>query len=247
MGIKYQPLITDSLAKQISESIREAIMEGALKVDERLPNEQELAARFGVSRPTVREALKRLAAQNLIRSRRGPAGGTFVNRPSYEELSSALTTASTLMVSLGGVSLSEVAEVRHELELICGRLAAERRDDSHLVAMAAELEIQSDPELSNADFCASDVRFHRTLVDATQNPMLRFIMFAVVEALQPAANMVVFRFQERRRIVRHHRAIHKAIRERDAEAAAKAMTEQMTYLSDRYLKAQESWHRRHAE
>jgi len=72
MAIKFEPLVTESLAKQIAENIREAIMTGSLKVDERLPTEEELAARFEVSRPTIREALKRLAAQHLIRSRRGP-------------------------------------------------------------------------------------------------------------------------------------------------------------------------------
>ena len=56
-----------SLPDQIATAIRESIVSGVLAVDERLPNEAELAAQFGVSRPTVREALKRLAANNLIR------------------------------------------------------------------------------------------------------------------------------------------------------------------------------------
>ena len=82
MVIDYKPLTTESLPKQIARQIRQAIVDGRLRADDRLPGEEELAERYGVSRPTIREALKRLAAQNLIRSRRGPAGGTFVNRPS---------------------------------------------------------------------------------------------------------------------------------------------------------------------
>jgi DNA-binding GntR family transcriptional regulator len=81
MTIDYQGLVTQGLARQISEKIRDAILEGRIQVHERLPTEEELAAKFNVSRPTIREALKRLAAQNLIRSRRGPTGGTFVNQP----------------------------------------------------------------------------------------------------------------------------------------------------------------------
>ena len=65
-----------SVAARIAAQLRDAIVAGDLASDERLPGEQELADRYGVSRPTVREALKRLAAQNLIRSRRGPTGGT---------------------------------------------------------------------------------------------------------------------------------------------------------------------------
>ena len=76
-----------SVAAEIAAELRDAILSGALATEERLPGEQELAERFGVSRPTIREALKRLAAQNLIRSRRGPTGGTFVNRMSWGESS----------------------------------------------------------------------------------------------------------------------------------------------------------------
>ena len=104
MTINFQPLVAESLAKQIAENIRSSILDGSLKVDDQLPTEEVLAEKFNVSRPTIREALKRLAAQNLIRSRRGPAGGTFVNRPSHEDLSSSLTGAAMLLVSMGEFS-----------------------------------------------------------------------------------------------------------------------------------------------
>lgn len=81
MALQYDEIVRGGLARQVADLIRTAILEGRLAVDERLPTEEELARRFGISRPTVREALKVLAAQNLIRSRRGPSGGTFVNRP----------------------------------------------------------------------------------------------------------------------------------------------------------------------
>ncbi|RMD91894.1 MAG: GntR family transcriptional regulator, partial [Alphaproteobacteria bacterium] len=69
--MKIDPDSPEELSAQIARAIRAAIMDGSLKVDERLPSEQELAESFGVSRPTVREALKRLAAQSLIRTQRG--------------------------------------------------------------------------------------------------------------------------------------------------------------------------------
>ncbi len=243
MAIKYETLVTESLAKQIAENIREAIMAGRLEVDERLPTEEELAERFQVSRPTVREALKRLAAQNLIRSRRGPTGGTFVNRPSHEEVSAALANASTLMVSMGEFGLDDIAEARHQLETVCCRLAAERREAKHLEAMAAEIALQGDPALTDADFCASDVRFHRALVNASGNAVLQFLMYAVIEALQPVANMVVFRFRERETIAGHHRRIFAALEARDAGAAVAALTEQIDYLREKYAEAR-AWRRR---
>ena len=71
MALNYDEIVRTGLSRQVAEKIRSAILEGRLKVDDRLPSEEELARRFGVSRPTVREALKVLAAQNLIRSSGG--------------------------------------------------------------------------------------------------------------------------------------------------------------------------------
>jgi GntR family transcriptional repressor for pyruvate dehydrogenase complex len=242
MAINFQPPVTESLAKQISENIRSAIMDGSLKVDDQLPTEEVLAKKFKVSRPTIREALKRLAAQNLIRSRRGPTGGTFVNRPSQEELRSSMTGAAMLMVSMGEFSLSEIAEARRELELPCCRLAAERREEEHLLTMVQEIETQKDPVTTDEEFCASDVRFHRALVDATGNPVMKFVMFAVIEALQPATNLVIFRFREREKILTQHELIYAAIKAQNANVAAKALAEQMNYLCEQYAEAQE-WRR----
>ena len=246
MAINFQPLVAESLAKQIAENIRSSILDGSLKVDDQLPTEEVLAKKFNVSRPTIREALKRLAAQNLIRSRRGPSGGTFVNRPSQEELSSSLTGAAMLMVSMGEFGLSEIAEARRELELTCCRLAAERRGEEHLLSMAKEIDRQKDPATTDVDFCASDVRFHRALVDATQNPVMQFVMFAVIEALQPATNLVIFRFREREKILTQHERIYAAIKARNAEVAEEALAEQMNYLCEQYAEAQE-WRRERDE
>lgn len=240
MAIKFEPLVTESLAKQIAENIREAIIKGNLKVDERLPTEEELATRFEVSRPTIREALKRLAAQHLIRSRRGPTGGTFVNRPSQDEVRLNLTNAMTLLVGMGEFSLADIAETRQGLETLCCRLAAEQRTDAHLVALAVELDIQRDPELSDVDFCASDVRFHRILADATDNALLKFIMLTVIDALQPVANMVVYKLRERERLISQHQRILTALQVRDADSAIAALNEQIVDLRDKYAQVLES-------
>ncbi len=123
-AVSYRPVVTESIATQISEKIRESILDGRLKVNDRLPTEEELARQFQVSRPTIREALKRLAAQHLVRSRRGPTGGTFVKRPSLDDLNSNLSIASTLMVSLGEFDMDGILEARQEFEVMCARLAA---------------------------------------------------------------------------------------------------------------------------
>ncbi|MCG6863306.1 MAG: FadR family transcriptional regulator [Chromatiaceae bacterium] len=238
MVIDYKPLKTETLPKQIARQIRQAIVEGRLRADDRLPGEDELAERYGVSRPTIREALKRLAAQNLIRSRRGPAGGTFVNRPNQEEMRDALATAVMLGVGLGELDLADVAQARRELELVCCRLAAQNPDPEQLAIMADELAKQAQGNLSDEAFCASDVRFHRALVDATNNRILQLVMVSVIEALQPVMNMVVFRFRERSLVIDQHHRLLEALKTGDAEAACAVLEEQMDSLAEQFAAAQ---------
>jgi DNA-binding FadR family transcriptional regulator len=237
MAIDYHGLVTHGLAKQISEKIRDAILEGRLQVHERLPTEEELAARFSVSRPTIREALKRLAAQNLIRSRRGPTGGTFVNRPTRDEARLTVANAASLLVSMGEFALNDIAEAREAIELVCCRLAAERRTTAQLEALAAEIEQQRSDSLSDEEFCASDVRFHRTLVEAAGNPALDFAAAGVIESLQPAVNLVIFRFRDRSQVAGQHERLYQALRARDSDAAAAALSEYMNALRKQYRKA----------
>jgi DNA-binding FadR family transcriptional regulator len=238
MTIDYLGLVTQGLAIQIATKIREAILDGRLKVDERLPTEEELASRFSVSRPTIREALKRLAAQNLIRSRRGPAGGTFVNQPSRQEARLAVANAASLLVSLGEFSLEHIAEARSELELVCCRLAAKRRTKAHLVMLEGEIERQRLKDLSDEDFCASDVRFHRTIVQAAGNPALDYAAAGMMDSLQPAVNMVIFRFRDRAKVASQHQRVYQGLVKRDAESACRALTEYMLDLCKQYAQAQ---------
>lgn len=239
MALQIEPVIKQNLAKQISETLREAILSGSLKVDERLPSEPELASRFNVSRPTIREALKRLAAQNLIRSRRGPSGGTFVNRPDHLEARNSLANMTALMTSLGEFTLKDIAVARRELERTCIDLAMDHMDETGFARLQEELRIQSNPDLSDEEFCASDVRFHRALVDGCGNAMLCFLMSALIEATQPIVNLVVFRFWDRQATAAQHQALYDALRKRDRETALDVLSEIMNDLEKRYQKAQE--------
>ena len=125
--MKIDPDNKADLSAQIAQAIRDAIISGAMIVDERLPSEAELSEQFNVSRPTVREALKRLAAQSLIRTQRGAFGGAFVNRLSYQEAYGQQITTSTLLLSMNAVSFDTACEARYALERACAPLSAQRR------------------------------------------------------------------------------------------------------------------------
>jgi len=228
------------LSTQIAESIREAIVNGQLIVDERLPSEAELAENFDVSRPTVREALKRLAAQNLIRTRRGATGGAFVNRLTYPAAYEHQITTATLLLSMNEVDFETACEARYTLERACAPLACARRTPDHLATMRAEIHRQAQPGLTDEAFCASDVAFHRALVDAAANPVLSYQLAGALEAIEPLMNMITFTARSRDRIIGLHERIADALETRAPDAADTALYELADYTVSLYVHIRES-------
>ncbi|MDO6731226.1 GntR family transcriptional regulator [Marinovum sp. 2_MG-2023] len=220
---KPKPQKKADLPAQIAKSLRDAILSGELTVDDRLPSEADLSDTFDVSRPTVREALKRLAAQSLIRTERGAFGGAFVRRLSYEEAQVQHASNATLLLSINGISFSVACEARYALEKSVTALACARRSDADLAAMRAEIARQGSEGLSDEDFCASDVALHRALVDAAGNSILSYQLAGAVEAMQPLMNMITFSARSREQIVVLHTALADAIAARDVTAADDAL------------------------
>ncbi len=125
--------------EQIAEQLRELIASGKLSPGERLPNEGNLARQFGVSRATVRESLRVLTAQNLIRTAKGSGGGSYVTLPTVDHLSEFLRANFDLLTASQDVSLDDFLEIRMLLEVPAARLAAERRDAGLLERLHATI------------------------------------------------------------------------------------------------------------
>lgn len=217
---------------QIAQSIRDAILSGTLPVDKRLPSEGDLATRFGVSRPTIREALKRLAAQNLIRTQRGASGGAFVARPSFEESRAQLVGTATLLLSMNEVDFETACEARFVMERGCLPLVCHRRTPRDLANLRAEIARQATDGLSDVDFCASDVAFHRALVNAAANPVLAWHMAGAIEAMQPLMNMITYSARSRSRIVALHDGLASAIDAGKVKAAQTQMDDLAAYMQE---------------
>jgi len=225
MSVDYTLNPKRELSAQIAAAIRDSIVSGALPVNERLPSESELAEQFEVSRPTLREALKRLAAQNLIRTLRGATGGAFVNRLGFSDAYGQQITTSTLLLSMNDVSFETACEARYALERACVPLSAARRLPDHLATMRAEIRRQGQPGLSDESFCDSDVAFHRALVDGAGNPVLSYQLAGAVEGMQPLMNMITFSARNRTRIIGFHTRIADAIEARDVATTEGALQE----------------------
>jgi GntR family transcriptional repressor for pyruvate dehydrogenase complex len=149
--------------------IRDAILAGEIPEGARLPNERDLAERFDVGRPTIREALRSLEALGIVEIRAGRAGGAYAARPSEATLGSALST----LVSLRGASAQELAEFRLGFEADTAWWAAQRADAGDVAALerlVAEtrrtLEQVTDDWKPVTD---ADARWHEALARATRN------------------------------------------------------------------------------
>ena len=230
--MKIDPDSTTGLSVQIAAAIRDSIINGELIVNERLPSEAELADHFDVSRPTVREALKRLAAQSLIRTQRGAFGGAFVNRLSYADARKQLVTTSTLLLSMNEVSFDTACEARFALEKACAPMAVARREQKQLEIMSREIARQSKADLSDEAFCASDVAFHLALIDGAQNPVLSYQLSGSIEAMQPLMNMITFTARSRAEIVAIHSDILRATEARNGAEVCAALARLEEYTTD---------------
>src|ERR1700716_3221560 len=118
------PKASDVLAREL----RERILSGELTEGTALPAERELVKQTQMSRATVREALRILEVQNLVRVRAGRAGGAFVQRPTTKSMANSVT----MLIRGRHIKLVDLMETREALEPFCAELAARNRTDDGL-------------------------------------------------------------------------------------------------------------------
>ena len=217
-----------SISLSISDRLAARIADGDLMAGDRLPSEAELALQFDCSRATVREALKRLAAKNLIRTARGHSGGAFVADLTYAAALDSHVATSMLLLSMNAVDFQTAAEARFALERACVDLAVAQHDRADLRALKDAINRLAS-RCTDEAFCAADVAFHRALVDAGHNPVLSYQLAGAVEAMQPLMNMITFSARSRARIVALHARIADALEARDAGAAETALASLEAY------------------
>ena len=158
-----------------------------LRPGERLGTEQELAAEFGVSRPTLREGLRLLASSHLIRASRGPGGGIFVESTQSEGMSRNVSESIAAMLETDSVSLRRAASTRASRSRCRSpgsrRSTRPRRPAAELLAAIAEAE--GNHPASEA-FRVADTRFHRVIATAARNELLRAFTSWTLDVLQPS-------------------------------------------------------------
>ena len=223
------PIQRESAAQQIAGQIRAAMLSGSLEAGQRLPAEHELADEYGVSRPTVREAMRVLAADGLVRATRGASGGTFVALPAPDAVAGSLSDTIELWFRAGSTSAAEVEQARSWIERGCVRLAAANRTREDLEAIEAAVDDARDPSLDTDRFLELDIDFHVAISRAAHNGVLELAMTAIHLA-RPRTNTLLLNKLEPAAIVEQHDAIAAAIRAGDPDAAEQAFLDHLEHL-----------------
>jgi DNA-binding FadR family transcriptional regulator len=216
----------------VATEIRRYVERQGLKPGDRIGTEQELAAEFGVSRPTLREGLRLLASTHLIRSTQGRGGGIFVASTPNEGIGRNLSDAIGTMLATESISLHDLLEARIVLEVPVAGLAAAAGGEETADALDAAIARQRKAEPGDKVFNAADGAFHETLAKATGNDLLVAFTRWVLDVLQPSLIKRVGTRTGKRSILAHHRAIAAAVRAGDVTAAEQAMRRHLEYLVD---------------
>jgi len=233
----FTPVRQPRASGEIVVQIERAIFDGELDPGDRLQSERELAEQFGVSRITVRDALRVLEARGLIRVKVGASGGAFVTETNVDQVAESIST----MILLKRMSLSELVEARTIVETATAELAAQRADAATVDLLAQMVERGRRVVREHLPHTEASMDFHVALAEASKNELLSATVRAYRDLLmQPLRDMRDVR--SARVTQKAHEEILEAIRAHDPDATRKLV---LAHLQDfekrirRYLQSRE--------
>ncbi|MDE3112607.1 MAG: FadR family transcriptional regulator [Chloroflexota bacterium] len=218
----FTPVSRSRASGEIVSQIEHAIFEGGLRPGDRLESERELAEQFGVSRITVRDALRVLEARGLIRVKVGASGGAFVAETNLDQVAESITT----MVRLRRMTLSELAEARTIVESAAAERAAARADDAAVARLGVMVEEMRHVVHDERPHTEASMDFHVAVAEASGNELLSATVRAyrdlLMQTLQDMRDVRSARVTQK-----WHEEIMEAIRAHDADAARKLMQDHL--------------------
>jgi DNA-binding FadR family transcriptional regulator len=218
--VRLAPIQVPKASDILAEELRERILTGEFPQGTALPPERELVTQTRMSRTTVREALRILEVQGLVTIRTGRAGGAFVRRPGGDSVAESVG----LVIRGQQIRMAALMETREAMEPSCAELAARYRTDADLDRMDEANAALAADEQPLSDFLQANIDWHLAVATATHNELLGGFMLAISRAIYAATDNRSFVDAEvRRTTVQAHRSITKAIRDCDANAAARRM------------------------
>jgi len=210
-----------SVGFQAVETIKMLILSGNLKPGDPLPPERELAGLLGISRPTLREAIRVLSAMNVLESRHG--GGTFVTSLHPRLLAQPIN----FLLQVDPTGFHHLFEARQALEIGAARLAAQRITDDQVNALQ-QLADEAEHVISRPSrYLWFDFEIHTMIIDATDNPIYISLYQSIIDLSIESRKHTARLLTTRQKAHEDHLAIIAALRQHDAEAAVSAMRDHL--------------------
>lgn len=219
-AVRLTPLQVPKAPDVLADDLRERILRGDFPEGTALPPERELVNQTRMSRATIREALRILEVQGLVRVKTGRAGGAYVSRPGQDSMADSVD----LLIRARRIRIPALLETREAIEPFCAQLAAKHRTDEDLGRLEAANEAMADAG-TLAEFLQANVDWHVAVAVAGRNELLTGFMRALSRGLYASTDNQGFVDDEvRRTALRAHRAVTKAIRAKDPDAAGRRMS-----------------------
>ena len=212
------PRLSDAIVRQLESMI----LEGSLKAGDALPPERALAEQFGVSRPSLREAIQKLAARGLLVSRQG--GGTYVS----DQLEASFSSPWQSMVASHPELRHDVLEFRRLLEGSTARMAAERATEADLQRLQEVVErLQSAHAAQDMNAVSkADTAFHQAIADAAHNAMFNHVLASLFSMMRTHVHDNIANLFAQGTVsgelLEQHLSIWRAIQARDGAGAQSA-------------------------
>lgn len=225
LGRLNVPKAGDVLADQLRTRIRS----GELREGQSLPTERELVRQTGLSRMSVREALRILETEGLITTRPGRNGGSRVRRPAGDELTRHLE----LFIWGRNAGLKDLHDVREALEALAAEGAARRRTEADIKNLS-DKTVALEGAVDDAEaYLSANLDWHMAVVKASHNELLISLMNVLAHVIHDATASEAFDSPEvRASTVKVHRSILAAIIEGDAQAAQRRMKSDVATARD---------------
>jgi len=216
-GGLIRPIKKTRIAEEIADRIRVLILDGTLLPDRPLPGERLLAARFGVSRGSVRDAFRLLETIGLLETRHGQ--GTFARELDVDRLVAPLASILTYRRDLS----EELLDVRRMFEPAVARFAATRITDDDIADLQRILDTQRRKLKAGAATLVEDTAFHASLARATRNRVVMRLMETLNDLLVESRKATLRQKGRPERSIQGHEAVVAALRRRDPDGAFQAM------------------------
>ncbi|HEU4450868.1 MAG TPA: FCD domain-containing protein [Gaiellaceae bacterium] len=231
LAVFVEPVRTSRTFEAVIENLLEGIERARLRTDDRLPNEQELAGQLGISKPTLRQALRVLERSGLLRVRAGKGGGIFM---------------AAEVIPVDAISQNVAVEEEEAVDVLLGRrllegsatvLAALRGTEEDFAGIERTVDLMRRNLGDRPRVMGANAMFHRAVVRASHNKTLQSAMRHTESELAPIRDSYVGGREQDERTVEVHERQLEAMRERDLRALALVLDEHFRMLEESFARA----------